>query len=44
MGYTLSEYVYYFYKALDLAVKNIAKYKPVSLTKPTKYANESLKF
>ena len=45
MGYTVSEYVYYFDKALDLAVKNnIAKYKPVSLlTKPTKYANEDPK-
>ena len=45
MGYTVSEYVYYFDKALDLAVKNnIAKYKPVSLlTQPTKYANEDPK-
>ena len=42
MGFTVDEYVYYYEKALKLAVKdNSAKSKEVTLlTKPTKYANE----
>ena len=42
MGFTVDEYIFYYKKALKLAVKdNSAKSKEVTLlTKPTKYANE----
>jgi hypothetical protein len=45
MGFTVSEYVNNYKKAMNLAVKNnLAKTKKVSLlTKPTKYANEDPK-
>ena len=44
MGFTVDEYIFYYKKALKLAVKeNSAKSKKVNLlTKATKYANEEL--